>query len=1141
VNVSGTSLLYQITIQNTGNIDLTNLQIIDPLLNNGVTCAPVAVGATLPANGTTVCAGVYTVTQANINAGTPIVNNVTVVTTQFGPVVASATTTVVRTPALSVSKSALVNSVSAAGQAINYIVAIRNTGNTDLTNLQVVDPLIDTRNNNLVCTPFAKGATLPFGQSTSCQGSYTVTQSDINSGSPIINIVNVATTQTPAQQAQVTTNVLQNAQFTVTKAANVAFVTAANQPIVYSIVVTNTGNVDLSPFQITDSRLAAGVICNPVPAGSTLTVGNRTVCTGTYTTTQADINAGQPLTNVVSVSFSQVPQAQTATANVNVQANPALSVTKTGDRSTVTAAGQTVTYTMLITNTGNQDLENLQVADSLLNAGSLVCSPVAIGQTLSVAIGSTTCTARYTVTQTDINSGAPLLNTVIVQSRRTLPQSASFTVSVLQQPAFTISKTVDQSVALFAGQRLRYTIQVRNTGNQDLTVFNLQDPLITTGGGQNDLSCAPVSFGQTLTVSQPLTTCTGSLVVTQAQLNAGVAITNTATAQFQQAQPQSASVSTTITQTPALTITKTANVATVSSAGQVIGYSIVVTNGGNVDLTSLSVSDNKVQSLTCANFPIGGTLPVNASTVCQGSYIVTQADIDAGQPIVNRATASSRQTQPVSAIANVNVQQNSMFNVTKSASLLSVNRAGQVIQYAIQIVNTGNTDLLSLTVADPLVTQSGNNDLRCSPVAVGQTLTTASPRTICSGTYTVSQQDINAGNTITNVATVSFTQTGAQSAVANTIVVREPSFTVVKTASAGSVNVAGQRITYTIVVSNTGNTDLSNMQVSDLLIDTGNRDLTCTPVAVGQKLLVSSSTTCTGSYTVTQSNINSGAPIVNTVRVTFTEAPQQSAVATTTISQSPAFTISKAASVATVNAANQRIDYSVTITNVGNVDLLNLQLSDPLIDGQNLNSVQCSPVAKGGTLSVAARSTICTGSYFTMQADINAGVPIVNFATAQFTNAPPASAQVSVAVQQRPLFTLTKTADRQTVRAAGDVIRYTLTLQNTGNVDLPGLQIQDPLIDSFANNLQCTPIGRSQTLLVGATTTCSGSYTATQENINAGTAILNVANAQAGNAPPTTASVFCECGSGRRRSSSARGPTCRLSTLLATPSRGPFR
>ncbi len=1109
VNTSGTVLQYTITVTNTGNEDLANLQIADPLTGSSVSCSPVAIGGILTvATRQTVCTTSYTVKQSDINAGLPIVNNATVVTTQAGPLLVQATTTVVRTPSAAIFKQASRTSVSSAGQQIDYVVQISNTGNVDLLNIQVDDALVDASTNNLVCTPVAKGGALLVGGTTTCRGFITTSQANINSGSDIVNVAGVTTSQTSRITASVTTTVSQQPSFTIAKTASVNSVNRASQQVFYTIVVTNDGNVDLRNLQISDARLSTTLTCGPVPQGSTLTVAQRiTTCTGSYTTTQQDINNGQPLVNVASAQFTQIAslaQPKTSTATVNIEARPVITLTKVADRSSVNAAGQVVTYTITVTNGGNQDLQNMQLSDSLIPSNSLRCTPVQIGQTLTVATRVTTCTGTYTVQQSDINRGASVLNSVIVQTAQTQPVSAQAVVNIVQSPSFSIAKTVDQLSARTAGQLLVYTIIVRNTGNMDLANFNIQDERIQSI--QNDLVCTPVARGQTLPTAQ-FTTCTGSYIVTQGDVNSGASIVNTAAASFQQAQQLSASVTTTIAQNAAMTLTKRADKSAVSGLGEVITYTIVASNGGNVDLTGLQVSDSRIAGLSCSPVSVGGVLPVAQSTTCTGVYSVSQADINAGAPLLNTATASSTQTRPISALATVNVNQDARFNVTKTASVSSVSAAGEVIQYAIIILNTGNEDLQGLRVLDPLISNSpGNNNLQCSPVAIGQTLTVANPRTTCTGTLTVTQAQIDAGETISNVATVAFTATPAQTALVNTNVVRSPFFTVTKTVDQGSVNAAGQTLRYSIRIENTGNTVLTNMQVSDFLVETGSRDLSCTPVAVGGRLAVRTTTTCTGTFVTRQSTINAGVPIVNTASVQFTEAAVQSSVATTTVTQTPAFTISKIVDRTSVESAGQVLSYSITVQNRGNVDLANFQLSDPLIDGSS-NNIRCNPVARGATLTVSAGTTVCTGSYTVRQADINAGQPLTNVASASFANAQPLSAEVSTSVVQRPLLSITKTASPLVMSAVGDVVGFSVVVKNEGNVDLVNLQVRDDLVDSLANNFRCAPVVEGATLPVGASTTCTGTFVATQQTINAGVSVVNTAFASGGNAAEVSASV----------------------------------
>lgn len=112
---------------------------------------------------------------------------------------------------------------------------------------------------------------------------------------------------------------------------------------------------------------------------------------------------------------------------------------------------------------------------------------------------------------------------------------------------------------------------------------------------------------------------------------------------------------------------------------------------------------------------------------------------------MNTATARSDQvTTPVTASVSVNVFSFPQFSATKSASVASVNAAGQVITYSVQVQNTGTVALTGLTVSDPRL-----SSISCSPVAQGGTLPRSSS-TLCVGPYTVTQQDINAGVPILN-------------------------------------------------------------------------------------------------------------------------------------------------------------------------------------------------------------------------------------------------------------------------------------------------------------------------------------------------------------------------------------------------------
>ena len=91
---------------------------------------------------------------------------------------------------------------------------------------------------------------------------------------------------------------------------------------------------------------------------------------------------------------------------------------------------------------------------------------------------------------------------------------------------------------------------------------------------------------------------------------------------------------------PALTIVNTASPDTYSEVGDVISYSYLVTNTGDVTISNLSVADDKATDESC---PLT-TLAPSQSTTCTASHMIIQADLDAGS-VSNTATASGTPDQ----------------------------------------------------------------------------------------------------------------------------------------------------------------------------------------------------------------------------------------------------------------------------------------------------------------------------------------------------------------------------------------------------------------------------------------------------------------------------------------------------------------
>ena len=210
--------------------------------------------------------------------------------------------------------------------------------------------------------------------------------------------------------------------------------------------------------------------------------------------------------------------------------------------------------------------------------------------------------------------------------------------------------------------------------------------------------------------------------MTQADIDAG-SVTNIATASgdFTFAGDQSPTVITSPPDTlvtppiagPALTIVKSSTTASVTTAGQVIPYSYLVTNTGNVTLTGLALADtNTAATPVC---PVT-TLAPGASTTCTAFHTVTQAELDAGGSVRNIVTATTAQGAGGTDDLIIPIVQSPALTIVKSiTSGDPYDSVGDTVTYSYTVTNTGNVTISSVAVSDdnvdaPPVYTSGDTD-----------------------------------------------------------------------------------------------------------------------------------------------------------------------------------------------------------------------------------------------------------------------------------------------------------------------------------------------------------------------------------------------------------------------------------------------
>ncbi|QTF72462.1 DUF7507 domain-containing protein [Arthrobacter woluwensis] len=379
-------------------------------------------------------------------------------------------------------------------------------------------------------------------------------------------------------------------------------------------------------------------------------------------------------------------------------------------------------------------------------------------------------------------------------------------------------------------------------------------------------------------------------------------------------------------------------------AGETATYSFKVTNTGNVPLSDVKVAEGEFSGsgkLSAISCPEGAkSLAPGESVTCTATYQVTQADVDRGS-IENSATATGTPPgngTPVTSdpsSANVPAVQKPSIALEKSASPEKGGKAGDVITYSFTVTNTGNVTLKGVTVDEGDFSGSGKMSAIQCPEAAASVL--PGQKVTCTATYTLTQADVDAGK-VTNSATATGTPPGEAPPVTSppsevTVPIDPaPGISLVKSADKTEL-VAGETVTYSFVVTNTGNITLTDVEVAEGEFS-GSGKMSGIECPQGAKSLApGESVTCTATYQVTQADVDRGS-VQNSATATGTPpgngTPVTSEPSEVKIPQDPKPGISllKSASPEKGGKTGDVITYSFKVTNTGNVTLKDVKVAE---------------------------------------------------------------------------------------------------------------------------------------------------------------------------------------------------------------------
>ena len=151
---------------------------------------------------------------------------------------------------------------------------------------------------------------------------------------------------------------------------------------VYTIVVTNPGNTPLAKVTVTDPKCDGLPVRSGDDADGLLSPGETWTYHCTHVATAAD--GASILNTAKAVGTDPLGETVDNTANhTAVVLHPAITIVKTADPVSISVSG-TVTYTYVVTNTGDAALHDVEVSDDILGLIGIVSS-LAPGETVTLA------------------------------------------------------------------------------------------------------------------------------------------------------------------------------------------------------------------------------------------------------------------------------------------------------------------------------------------------------------------------------------------------------------------------------------------------------------------------------------------------------------------------------------------------------------------------------------------------------------------------------------------------------------------------------------------------------------------------------------------------------------------------------------
>ena len=727
------------------------------------------------------------------------------------------------------------------GAPVTWIYVVKNTGNVDLKHIKITDDKITGQIGTEIDTLHPGESATRTKTGTAVIGDYSNTGTATGKTSKDYGEIVVTAADASSYfgaEPKIAIDKLTN--------GTDGSLIPVGSDLIWTYKVTNIGNIPLTDIKVTDNVLGdIGTIASLAPgAHETLTapVGtaqlgyhdNIGTAVGTYSLTASTIAEAtyKPPTP------PPQPQPLTVTASDHSSytgVNVGISIDKTtnGIDGPVLLAGDAITWSYIVTNTGDYELFDITVEDSEEGAVGTI-DTLAPGASETLTLEGTAVSGYYDNTGTA--TGSYTLEAVLNDMAVTGPieitdpyptvSSSDFSYYNCYGPAITIDKTTNgyDGLSITVGSAITWSYLVTNTGDMELTNIVVTD---SKEGPVGTIDHLDVDESETLTMTGTATsglyentgTATGEYVIEEAVPASIAVIEPTGTPEptvTTVSDSDDSSYTGTIPYYPpsysyALTINKTTNGGDglTIAAGAAVTWSYVVTNTGNTILSNIIVTDSDpaigtVGSILTLNPGASSTL-TRTGTAISGTYANTgTATCQSDGGLLTASDASSY----IGSAADIGLAK-TVQNVTAAGPIgaTATGVVGDDFLFTLVVANTGTLALSNVVITDNTAVVGSNvtvgGILQQWAAGTGGIATITIP-SLASGqvvsiTYAYNTAATDLPITVTNIASATGTSGTATAAATGTA-------TLSTTSVLGAVRVATPTTTSVLGAARTGET-----------------------------------------------------------------------------------------------------------------------------------------------------------------------------------------------------------------------------------------------------------------------------------------------------------------------------------------------